>query len=194
MRVVGCDLHAAKQRIAMLNRDSSSRRPWPATESRSGRMPSIVRALLALGLVLASIVAMPAQQRPTPQTFTTGTELVLVDFVVSDKADRPVSGLSATDFVVKEDGKERPIVSFEAFGGGSTPAPAGRNKEPVSPPHTALLPNASTVVLVDDGQLSPQQAARLRPSFGHLLDTMRTYYVLSYQPPRMTNRDTERSK
>jgi VWFA-related protein len=126
--------------------------------------------VLALGLVLVSLVVLPAQERPTPQTFAVGTELVLVDFVVTDKGDRPVKGLSAKDFVVKEDGKERPIVSFEAFASDASPAPAARGAAPESSPRTApLLPNASTVVLVDDGQLSPQQAARLRPALKALL-------------------------
>ena len=62
-------------------------------------MPSIVRTA---ALVLVSIVMVPAQQRPAQETFTAGTRLVLVDFVVSDKADHPVSGLSATDFVVRK--------------------------------------------------------------------------------------------
>ena len=48
-----------------------------------------------------------------------------------------MSGIHATDFVVREDGNERPIVSFDAFG-GSAPAPADGNKEPESPVAKAL--------------------------------------------------------
>src|SRR5471030_2370296 len=118
-------------------------------------MPSIVRpSALVLGLVLVSMVMLPAQGPPTSQKFTTGTELVIVDFVVTDKADRPVRGLSATDFVVKEDGKEQPIVSFEAFAGDALATPAAEARAPDLPVHGQQSPIASTVVLVDDGQLS----------------------------------------
>jgi VWFA-related protein len=122
----------------------------------------------------------PQEQRK-PLTFTTGTELVLVDFVVTDKADRPVRGLTVKDFVVKEDGKERPIVSLEAFGGADS-APVSRGsrdsrdsldsfpraiESPGSP--GSASPDAATALLVDDQHLSPEQAARLRPALKALL-------------------------
>jgi VWFA-related protein len=119
---------------------------------------------------LPAIPAPAAAQAPQkPQTFKAGTELVLVDFVVTDKADRPVRGLSAKDFVVREDGRERAIVSFEAFGGDvpavAAPTPIRAGERPAPP----TQPGASTVILVDDGQLSLQQAARLRPALKALL-------------------------
>ena len=40
-------------------------------------------SIVTLGVVLASIVALPAQDRQTTPKFNTGTELVLVDFTVS---------------------------------------------------------------------------------------------------------------
>lgn len=132
-------------------------------------MPSSVRStIVAVGFVLAALIALTAQERPAPQTFATGTELVLVDFVVTDKADHPVKGLTAKDFVVKEDGKERPIASFDAFG-GDAPAAAARGQSPESSAPAPPVPRASTVILVDDNQLSQQQAARLRPAFKGLI-------------------------
>jgi VWFA-related protein len=98
-----------------------------------------------------------------PPTFATGTELVLVDFVVNDSAGRPVRGLSAKDFVLKEDGTECPIVTFEAFG-GSAPGTSSHV--------TPSTPAAVTVLLVDDGHLSQAQAARLRPALRGLLMTV----------------------
>src|SRR5471030_977362 len=117
-------------------------------------MPSIVRpSALVLGLVLVSMVMLPAQGPPTSQKFTTGTELVIVDFVVTDKADRPVRGLTAKDFVVKEDGKERPITRFEAFAGDEPAATAARPAAPAASAAAATAsPVASTVLLVDDSQ------------------------------------------
>jgi hypothetical protein len=93
-----------------------------------------------------------AQDLPQLRPFRTGTELVLVDFVVTDKADHPVGGLSTRDFRVREDGKERPIVSLEAFAGDDL-TPAGRDQALDAPVRkTARSPNATTVLLVDDGQ------------------------------------------
>src|SRR5437588_192767 len=108
------------------------------------RLPAAALLTLALGVVV------PAQQLPKPPAFTSGTELVVVDFFVTDKSDRAVRGLNAKDFVVKEDGKERPIVAFEAFPGEAV-APAGPGGASPATPAAAATVSASTVLLVDDG-------------------------------------------
>jgi VWFA-related protein len=142
-------------------------------------MRSVIRSpLMAFSLVLVSAFPVPAQEPVKPPVFRSKTELVLVDFVVSDKADRPVGGLSAKDFVVKEDGKERPIVSFEAFA-GDEPSSAPASPAPDTPlvPDPARAPSSSpgrsagaaTVLLIDDGQLTQEQAVRLRPGLKTLL-------------------------
>jgi VWFA-related protein len=114
-----------------------------------------------------------AQDAPKPPTFATRTELVLVDFVVNDSAGRPVRGLSAKDFVLKEDGTECPIVTFEAFGGNAPVASADAGTVPGTSSHaTPSTPAAVTVLLVDDGHLSQAQAARLRPALKGLLTTV----------------------
>ena len=114
-----------------------------------------------------------AQDIPKPPTFSAGTELVLVDFVVNDSAGRPVRGLSAGDFVLKEDGVECPIVTFEAFGGNPPAASADGNAASTTPPRAIPSPpGAVTVLLVDDGHLSQAQAARLRPALKGLLTTV----------------------
>ncbi|MGH9418825.1 MAG: VWA domain-containing protein, partial [Thermoanaerobaculia bacterium] len=121
---------------------------------------------------LAPIEPLTGHDQSNPPTFVTGTELVVVDFVVTDKTDRPVRGLSVKDFVVKEDGRERPIVSFAAFGGDDHVA-ATRGGGLESPAHTTpRSPDAATVIVVDDGQLSPEQTARLRPALKALLTTL----------------------
>ena len=81
----------------------------------SGR--SYRRVIYPLTLCLASITltGARAQDRPAQPGFRTATELIRVDFTVTDKAGRPVSGLTAKDFSVKEDGKEQAIVGFDAF-------------------------------------------------------------------------------
>jgi VWFA-related protein len=70
----------------------------------------------ALAFALAALPAGLDAQAPAPSpqaTFPTGTELVTVDAVVVDQSGRPVSGLEPGDFTVLEDGRPRPIESFE---------------------------------------------------------------------------------
>jgi VWFA-related protein len=113
-----------------------------------------------VGFALIPIVALVAQERSTPPAFKAGTDVVLVDFVVTDKSDRPVKDLTAADFVVKEDGKNRPIVSFAAFAEpdpSPTPAPVAGTAAP------ARRASGATVLLVDDCHLSAEQTLRLRP-------------------------------
>lgn len=132
---------------------------------------------LLLGLALLSAYSARAQDKPKPPVFSTGTNLVLVDFVVTDKSENTVGGLKASDFVVKEDGKERPILSFTAFGGAAVSVDAGPSEVVVEPfasgtpmPTPAPTPGtAITVLFVDDGQLSPQEAVRLRPALKKLV-------------------------
>jgi VWFA-related protein len=132
--------------------------------------------VLVLGLVLVPALFVPAQDRPRPPIFGAGTGLVLVDFVVTGKGDQVIGGLSAADFVVKEDGKERRIVSFVAMSGGAPSAQAGPAEVVVVPfpsdpeEPVAKRPDAITVLFVDDGQLSPRQAIRLRPALKKLID------------------------
>jgi VWFA-related protein len=128
---------------------------------------------VALGLMLVAR-ASAIQDPPKPLVFTAGTNLVLVDFVVTGKDDAMVSGLTADDFVVKEDGQVRRIVTFTAFKKGSSTEVGPENvvvepfpsrAEPVPPRADAV-----TVVFVDDGQLSPVQSARLKPALKKLID------------------------
>jgi VWFA-related protein len=123
-------------------------------------------AALALGAA-----GLPAgAQEPTPATpvFDATSRRVLVDLVVTDKKHRPVLGLATADFRVFEDGVEREILSFAAFGPDTAaekaPAPdAGGTAAPVR------SGQASTVLLIDEAHLSPMEAAQLRPALSEVL-------------------------
>jgi VWFA-related protein len=121
-----------------------------------------------------------------PPSFRTRAEVVLVDVVVTDRARRAVAGLDAKDFIVKEDGRPQSIVSFEAFGGAVGRPSVARAVPPDAPlaSDTFHAPDASTVVLVDDIHLTPDQAARLRPALHGLLITIgtRTRTVMLVSP------------
>jgi VWFA-related protein len=129
--------------------------------------------LIAVGLALVSTSPSLAQQKPQAPVFSSGTGLVLVDFVVMDRSDRLVGGLKPQDFVVKEDGKERKIVSFAAFSRGET-TEAGPSEVVVAPPgvapKTATAEGVTTVLFVDDAQLRPQEVLRLAPALKKLVD------------------------
>ncbi len=125
--------------------------------------------MLTAGVALGMASPISSQERPAPPKFTTATELVRVDFVVSDKAGRLVPGLTAKDCVVKEDGKERPIVSFEAFAGAAAPNVTPDPSDSVTAPPVARLIKSSTVLLIDDVHLSPEQLAIARPALKKLL-------------------------
>ena len=62
----------------------------------------------------------PALQQ-TP-AFKTGVDLVQVDVSVLDRDRKPIRGLTAADFTVLEDGKERPIVQFSPVNLLGTPS------------------------------------------------------------------------
>lgn len=132
-------------------------------------------AALTLAIAICSSAELVPQQQATPPTFRAGADLVRVDFVVTDKSDRSVEGLSATDFVVKEDGKARPIVAFEAVAAGhiSVAPDANAGAEPLNTKKSpAAVPSVSTIVLVDDFHLTLDQAARLRPPLKSLVTTV----------------------
>jgi VWFA-related protein len=134
-------------------------------------MRSIWLQALAACLAATQGLSLTAQQAQGPPKFTAGTELVRVDFVVSDKAGRLVPGIAEKDCVVKEDGKERRIVSFEAFNEGagtsSTANPSGSATTPAPRPI-----RSSTVLLVDDVHLSQEQIGIVRPALKSLLTTV----------------------
>ena len=74
---------------------------------------------LAVLLVVCSLTVATQQQTRRP-VFRGGTDLVQLDVVVLDKNRHPITGLAATDFIVLEEGRPRPI---QAFAPVTLPAP-----------------------------------------------------------------------
>jgi VWFA-related protein len=67
--------------------------------------------LAACGLAVLALGRLSAQQSPV---FRAAVDIVDVDVSVLDRNRLPVTGLTADDFTVFEDGKPRPIVAFSA--------------------------------------------------------------------------------
>jgi len=92
----------------------------------------------------ASVLAAPPAARPSPSpsppagTFPVAVDQVTVDAVVARRDGTPVTGLTAKDFTVLEDGREQAVVSFDVVNQGPTPGSA-------SPPDPAPWPVATNV-------------------------------------------------
>ena len=70
----------------------------------------------SVGLLSLTFAGTAAAQGGEPSVVFRGeTSLILTDVVVLDKDRRPVSGLTAADFVILEDGRRRPVVAVSAI-------------------------------------------------------------------------------
>ncbi|WP_158944912.1 VWA domain-containing protein [Granulicella sp. S190] len=82
----------------------------------------------------ASLLGQSSPQVPQPaqasSTLHTGTQLVVVDVVVTDKSQSPVRDLKASDFTLSESGHPQQVKSFEEH----TDSPAKAAPMPVNPP------------------------------------------------------------
>jgi VWFA-related protein len=94
---------------------------------------------LAVVAVLAAASAVGVAQEPV---FRAGVDLVTVDTIVVDKDGRPVTGLTADDFVLTVDGKPRAIDAFELI--------AVRSNEGAA---AGKLPDVSTNDVADPGRM-----------------------------------------
>lgn len=119
-------------------------------------------AAAAVGLATATGAA-ARQDRPQgkPSAFVSSTSLVEVDVIVKDKDGRFVSGLTAEDFEVLEEGKPQAIQHFYLV--TETPAATGEL------PSTAVLPRSPDqtgrrvfLLLFDSEHLSAPLVARLK--------------------------------
>src|SRR5258706_9976970 len=88
---------------------------------------SALLSAAAAGAVLGSRVA--GQE---PPSFPARVELVRIDVVVLDHDGRPVTGLTAADFEIREGGRPHEIASFEPV--VVRPAPTPASTEPPAPP------------------------------------------------------------
>jgi VWFA-related protein len=80
------------------------------------RRAALFLVVLAFGLILCS----PAQDKQTSTpVFTSGTNFVQVPVIVQ-RSGKHVSGLKKEDFVLRQDGREQPIASFEEIHAGAT--------------------------------------------------------------------------
>jgi VWFA-related protein len=110
-----------------------------------------------LGVLLGLSIVVRAQNPQAPETtFRARVDLIQVDVSVLDRDRRPVSGLTAADFILTEDGRPRPIVSFTAVHVPPPVAPSEGWVADIAPDVTTNThpPGRLVVIAIDDAALS----------------------------------------
>ena len=115
-------------------------------------------------LLLAAALAQATPQEPRPPEFRSDVRMIRLDVSVVDGIGRAVAGLRADDFEVRENGRQVPLVYFEAIepGEAALDAPPAEAAEPMPPERRVLL-------LVDLATMSMGQAIRARESVARFL-------------------------
>jgi VWFA-related protein len=135
-----------------------------------------VAALLAPLILHAAGGAGAGQADDAPTAAAAGVERVAVDVVVTDKQGWPVTGLTARDFVLREDGALQSLASFEAVDlarGRGRPGISGRS--PLLLPSTNVGeagsgPRRTFVLVFDDLHLGAKGAVSAKRALERFLD------------------------
>ena len=139
---------------------------------RTRRARLSLRVLTSLAVMLTTPLAgAPRTQVPSaPPTFPSGVELVTVDAVVLDREGRPVPGLTHDDFVVKEDGRRRDIVSFEAFDVATVPEEAQGVAPAVVATNEPRGAGRAFAIVLDDLRIAPERVPAARETATRFLE------------------------
>ena len=147
--------------------------PQPVRPEAIDRV-ALSQALLPLGsAALLALALSTAALSQEPPRFPATAEIVRIDAVVVDEAGRPVTGLTAADFAIEENGKPREIASFEpivvqsvvARGDGPAPAPAASSTPRAHEPQEGR----ALLIYFDDIHVSPANAEWVRHNLGPFL-------------------------
>jgi VWFA-related protein len=130
--------------------------------------------LLAVSVLGAQEPTRPAARPTAPgatATFPAQVEQVTVDLVVVDRRTGPMPGLTKDDFILNEDGKPQPIVSFESVVvAAPRPAAASPVRVVSSNLHSEKRRARTFLILFDDVHLSPEQAWRAKGAVAQFLN------------------------
>lgn len=122
-------------------------------------------------LAAATLLLQVASQQPYIETFE--VRLHNLDVVVTDRAGKPVGGLTKDDFVVLENGTPQEITNFAVYG-ESAGGRASRPPAPGLPPdadgtETPVVPR-KFIFFIDEMSLHPQSRSRLLKNATALLE------------------------
>ena len=129
--------------------------------------------LLLTGPALSASPPLPPQgassELPAPE-FPAGVDIVTVDAVVLDRDGNPIEGLTAEDFTVKDKGRIRPLVSFEAvILPESPPGPPPLRARVSTNARTTELPERTFVVVFDNVHMSPIRIDRAKDAVNEFI-------------------------
>jgi VWFA-related protein len=112
---------------------------------------TVARLLLTLLLILCAGVSLPLNitRAQSQSAFRTGVDLVQLDVVVLDRNRQPVTGLTAPDFTITEEGQPREIQAFAAI---TLPGPAPATGAAAWTREVA--PDVATNAIADEGRLA----------------------------------------
>ena len=115
-------------------------------------------------ILLALVVpALSQQDRNTPPVFRSAVDLVQVDAYVTDSEGNPVTGLTADDFEVREDGRSQSIAYFLSF---NIPIEAPREGSSsvalVEPDVQSNEPREGRLYVIAVDELRPENGLRTR--------------------------------
>lgn len=135
------------------------------------RRVGTTRRGLVAALLAASSLAAGGQEKDQASTFPAGVELVTVDALVLDKDDRPVTDLTAADFVIKEDGVVQKVESFDSIR-------FRESEEEERPSQVRVSSNAerrtsaerSFVIVFDDANISQYATPRARKELKRFIE------------------------
>jgi len=122
-----------------------------------------VVAVCLLASVAVSLRAVPQNAPESPQTFRSAIDILQLDVSVLDSKRRPITGLTAADFTVTEDGKPRKVETVVEINVPPAPPAAAaavwRDKVDEDVFSTRILENAKRVVVIviDDNSLQRSQ-------------------------------------
>jgi hypothetical protein len=110
-----------------------------AVTARTVGLAVLAGLLEAVGATPARTDGRPGQEPPAAQvpTFAAAVDVILVDAVVTDAQGRLVKGLTAEDFVVREDGAPQALTSFEAVDLPPAPGAEAREATPTPAPRSS---------------------------------------------------------
>jgi VWFA-related protein len=119
--------------------------------------------LLILGLPSFAAPAQGPTPSPTAPSFgeALDVDLVNVDVFVTGRKGEPVTGLTAADFEVFEDGRRVEITNFSAVDEPRASLRAAGGGAPATAPGQAAAPPLYLAVLIDNYNLRPQNRARI---------------------------------
>jgi VWFA-related protein len=128
--------------------------------------PTTVGRFTTLAIVLAGLAAIPLHgQEPAPQTppvIRAGVDQVVIDVIVTDALGRPVTGLTAADFTLRERGDAQMIATFTEVG---SPVPATSPAATTAGAPSAPVPSQPEglyVLVLDDYHTPLDETARVR--------------------------------